>query len=90
MKLNDDRKEFWNERAQEQSLPSFSKDLVTIYIGLCILIKIKNILGLEAMLDYMKMYQQSIEKSNPELKTSVKEVLSLMNIEKMYHDAVDC
>lgn len=57
---------------------------VAVYTVLTILIKMKNMLGLEAMVDYMAQYCSTIERNNPKMKIAVNEALSLISIEKLY------
>ena len=50
-----------------KNTPMFLKDnAIAIYTGLEILSRIKNQVGLEAMLEYMQHYQELIERHNPD------------------------
>ena len=70
--------------------PLFLKDnAVAIYTLLAILLKIKNTMGLEAMLEYIEHYQKLIERYNPDFKVAVKTALALMSVEKMYRDITE-
>lgn len=73
-----------------RNTPLFLKDnAVAIYTLLAILLKIKNTMGLEAMLEYIEHYQKLIERYNPEFKVAVKAALALMSVEKMYRDITE-
>ncbi|MCB9771313.1 MAG: hypothetical protein H6754_02015 [Candidatus Omnitrophica bacterium] len=75
-------------RVNSQSDTSvFLKDNgVAIYTILAMLTRIKNTVGLEAMLEYMDHYQKLIEQHNPHFRDAVKEALGIKNVEKMYRD----
>ena len=60
-----------------------------VYTILCLFRKIQKKLSLEAMLEYMKKYLETIETNNPELKKAVHEVMAKMDVEKIYREAVD-
>ena len=62
---------------------------VAIYTILAMLTRIKNTVGLEAMLEYMEHYQKLIEQHNPDFREAVKEALRVKNVEKMYRDIND-
>jgi hypothetical protein len=61
---------------------------VAIYTVLTILLRMRNALGLEAMLEYIATYCSIIEKNNPRFKMAVKQALTLISIEKLYRDAI--
>lgn len=65
-----------------------AKNTVVIFTLLSILIKMKEQLGLEAMLEYIEKYLAIMGEQNPRIKHAVGYALSLMRVEKMYHDAV--
>lgn len=65
-----------------------SANSISIYTVLCILRRMKEELGLEAMLEYYGKYLEIIETHNPELKSAVNKALALMSVEKMYKDAM--
>ncbi len=76
--------------SQKSSLSFFSpNEVVVIYSVVSILFVMKKSLGLEAMLDYMKKFLNLIDQNNPSIKLAVAKALSLMNVEKMYRDAMD-
>ena len=60
---------------------------VAIYTVLTILVKMKNSLGLEAMLEYIENYLSAIEKTHPDIKLAVAKALTMMSIEKIYREA---
>ena len=63
-------------------------NIIAVYTILCILLKMRRTLGLEAMLDYVQAYQSIIESSNPDLKSAVKRAVQMVNVKKIYNDAV--
>ena len=65
-----------------------AKNTVVIFTMLAILIKMKEQLGLEAMLEYAEKYLAVMGEQNPRVKYAVGYALSLMSVEKMYHDAI--
>lgn len=70
---------------QRQSLPFLTpENTIAIFTTLSILIKMKDHLGLEAMLEYMQFYLTTIEQHNPRFKGAVEQALSLMNVEKIH------
>jgi len=70
-----------------QQTPQFLKNnAVALYTLLAILTRIKNTMGLEAMLEYIEHYQKLIERHNPDFKTAVQAALAMMSVEKMYQD----
>ncbi len=76
-----------------QNLPNIftaPNNSIAIYTVLSILLKMKEHLGLEAMLEYVRNYLKIINDHNPELKPAVTRALNLMNIEKIYKDAMKC
>lgn len=77
-----------SEITTPRSTPSFLKEHGTVfYIILKVLLGMKQRLGMEAMLEYMALYTQAVEKHNPILKESVEEALSLISVEKLYREA---
>ncbi len=73
--------------SSQSHTPLFLKNnAVAIYTLLAILLRLKNTLGLEAMLEYIEHYQKLIEKHNPEFKDAVEQAIALMSVEKMYRD----
>jgi len=77
------------EPAQTQTQGIFSKgNTIAIFTMLSILVTMKEQLGLEAMLEYVEKYLTIMGGQNPRMKYAVKYALSLMSVEKMYHDAI--
>ncbi len=64
-------------------------NLIAIYTGLSILLKMKKHLGLEAMLEYVEKYLRRIETSNPQIRPAVKKAITFINVEKLYRE-VQC
>ena len=63
---------------------------IPVYTVLKILIKMKQQLGLEVMLDYMDYYLKIIETHNPDIKEAVEKALTMINVEKIYKEAKEC
>ena len=63
---------------------------IAVYTVLSILVKMKNSLGLEAMLEYIQLYLDSIEKNNPRIKHAASLAIKLISVEKIYNEAVHC
>ena len=64
------------------------RNVVVIFTLLSILIKMKKQCGLEAMLEYMEEYLRVMGEGNPKVRFAVRRVLTMMSVEKMYHDAI--
>ena len=89
MKFNEDFEVSPRQSSPNPSLSLFTpENIIVVYTVLSILIKMKDSLGMEAMLEYIGRYLSIIEKNNPKFKTAVKEALSLMSVEKIYKDAL--
>ena len=67
-----------------------SDNMIAIYTVLSILIKMKRLLGLEAMLEYIQRYLETIEKRHPPIKQAVSQAIQLISVEKIYKEAVNC
>lgn len=65
-----------------------SANSIAVYTVLCILRRMKREVGLEAMLEYLDKYLGTIETHNPQLKQAVAKALGIMNVEKMYREAM--
>jgi len=78
------------EAINERNLPFLTpRNVVAIYTVVHILLQMRRDLGVEAMLEYMETYLACLERDNPKFKKTIKMVLSLMDVEKMYRDAVE-
>jgi len=64
-----------------------SNNMIAIYTVLSILVKMRQHLGLEAMLEYIKRYLETIEKHEPSIKDAVSHAVGLISIEKIYSNA---
>jgi len=62
-------------------------NIIAVYTVLSVLNKMKNKLGLEAMLEYLDSYLQVLAKDNPKMKFAVARALELIDIEKIYREA---
>lgn len=82
------KKDIHSKYPQRQSLPFLTpENTIAIFTTLTILLKMRDHLGLEAMLEYMEFYILTIERHNPRFKGAVEQALSRMNVQKM-HDAM--
>jgi hypothetical protein len=61
---------------------------IAVYTILCVLRGMKTQLCLEAMLEYMDEYLQTVEKHNPKLKNAVSVAMSRVSIKQIYKDAM--
>jgi len=64
-----------------------SANTLAVYTVLCILRSMREDLGLEAMLEYTGKYLETMERCNPKLKHAVSQVISKLNVEKIYKEA---
>lgn len=64
------------------------KNMVVIYTMLSILVLMKKELGLEAMLEYIEEYLRVVGDGNPKVRFAVRRALTMMDVGKMYHDAI--
>jgi hypothetical protein len=65
-----------------------SANMIAVYTVMCILRSMKTQVCLEAMLEYMEKYLMVVERHNPRLQNAVMKVISTINIEKIYKDAM--
>lgn len=80
-----------NAKIPHQPFPNMftsSANSIAIYTVLCILRRMKQEVGLEAMLEYLDKYLGTIEAHNPQLKQAVVKALGIMSVEKMYREAM--
>ncbi len=80
-----------NAKIPHQPFPNIftsSTNSIAIYTVLCILRRMKQEVGLEAMLEYLDKYLGVIEANNPQLKHAVAKALGMMSVEKMYREAM--
>ena len=71
-----------------QKDPCVSSNTVAIYTVLSILVEMKNVLGLEATLEYIGRFLYTIEKHNPQIKEAASLAIKLISVEKIYKEAV--
>jgi len=69
-------------------MPNGSNDIITVYIVLFALRKMRLQLGLEATLEYSEGYIKKMENQNPKLRGLVHKALMKIDIAKMYEDAI--
>jgi hypothetical protein len=90
-KMNSNEQSESNARISRQpSLDIFtnSANSIAIYTVLCILRRMKREIGLEAMLEYLDKYLETVETHNAQLKLAVEKALGIMSVGKMYKDAM--
>ena len=92
MKVNDgyenanEKKSYEATDASENFLSN--SNIIAIYTILSILLKMRDQLGLEAMLEYVQNYLRILETHNPRFKMAVSKAITLINVEKVYKDGV--
>ena len=89
--MNPNERSESNAKIPRQPFPNIftsSANSITIYTVLCILRRMKREVGLEAMLEYLDKYLETIEMNNLELKQAVHKALGMMSVEKMYREAM--
>ena len=59
-------------------------NLIALYTFLSVLLKIKQQLGLEAMLEYAEAYRRLLESHNPKMKDAVRQALEFIDVNKIY------
>ncbi|HPN56598.1 MAG TPA: hypothetical protein PLD92_07100 [Candidatus Omnitrophota bacterium] len=73
-----------------QVLPLLKQEnIVAIYVVLLVLKKMRMELGLEPMHEYMDAYINIIERHNHRLKRVVAQLLTVLNVDKIYRDCID-
>ena len=65
-----------------------AESAISLYALLSVFRRMRNQLGLEVMLEYMDFYHTRIEKHNPQFQQAVGKALELINVEKIYEDAM--
>ena len=76
--------------AKTENMFLSSNNMIAIYTVLSILLRMRQRLGLEAMLEYIKRYLETIEKREPSIKDAVSQAVDLISIEKIYKEAGHC
>lgn len=61
---------------------------VAIYTVFSILTRMRQVLGLEAMLEYIATYLDLTAQRDPEIKNAVTKALNLMSVEEIYREAI--
>ena len=89
MRMENKANQLPSQISPQKPPPLFTPDnTVAIYTVLSIMMKMKNNLGMEAMLEYVAKYLSIIERNNPHFKDAVKDALDLLSVEKLYKDAM--
>ena len=65
------------------------QNIIIIYTSLSLILKMRSVLGLEAMLEYLEKHLSLLEKYNPDLKGAVARALELINVKKIYNEAME-
>ena len=58
-------------------------NIIAIYTVLSILLKMRRLMGLEAMLEYIQLYLKKVEDQDHQLKPAVTRALEMMSLEKI-------
>lgn len=66
-----------------------SNDIITVYIVLFVLRKMRTQLGLEATLEYAENYMKKMEKNNSKLKRLIYRALMHIDVVRMHEDAIE-
>ena len=80
--------------SNKSSFPSKFKSIFTpqntiaIYTVLTTLLVMRKRQGLEAMLEYIEKYLSVVDQGAPKLKHAVMRALNMMNVDKIYKDAM--
>ena len=75
-----------------KKIPANKKDFfvpdsaIVIYTTLRLLNKMKRILGLEIMLEYIDYSIQALEKLNSDLRSNTTQVLEIIDVDKIYRE----
>lgn len=80
-------KQIMNDKKKDLNILFSAENTIAIYTVLRTLMKMKGVLGLEAMLEYIQKYLSMIESVNPELKCAVSKALDYIDVRKIYRNA---
>lgn len=73
----------------QKNIFSHPANSVAIYTVLSVLLRMRERLGLEAMTEYIQFYLQIVEKNNPEIKMAVQKALTMVDVRRIYEDALN-
>lgn len=65
-----------------------ANNIITVYTILSILLKMRRNLGFEAMVGYIESYLEIVEVHNPNIRRAVSQAMKLIDVKKIYEDAV--
>jgi hypothetical protein len=91
MKIKD---EFEDKRSEKEKLiPSpnqlpHQNHLVVLFTGTAILLKMKQTLGMEAMLEYMESFFIEYEQQHPLVQTAVLRMMNQVSVQTLYKEAM--
>ena len=76
-------------RSSRPHNPCFSpQNLIVVFTVLSLLIRMKEKLGFEAMLEYMAYYLRIVGTKNPSIQAAVGRALDVVDIERIYEDTL--
>lgn len=78
-----------NEQTKPANIFFSGANTIAIYTALCVLQRMKEKLGLEAMLEYIEGYRKTIDRSHPDIQSAVEKALVLINVENIYKEALE-
>lgn len=89
--VSEDSNQFISEskRANENEGTLYMKHLIVAFTIICLLQRMRSVLGLEAMCEYLSKYESRVRKLNPDLDLAVNKAMAMINIEKIYNDAME-
>ena len=73
---------------KEPPILAVPDNLIATYTVLNVLLKMRKTLGLEAMMDYIDKYLETIEGSNPEMKRAIALALTFVDVRDIYEEAM--
>lgn len=59
-----------------------------VFMAIMTLVKIKQELGLEAMVEYVDHYVEVINENNPKLGDAYQQAMKFINVEKIYQEMI--
>ena len=87
-----EEKELYKDKGRflrkEKPLLFVPDNLIATYTVLNVLLKMRKTLGLEAMMDYIDKYLETIEGSNPEMKRAIALALTFVDVRDIYEEAM--
>ena len=75
--------------SRKQNFFNSPDNMLAIYAASCLLTRVGERFGLQGMDAYLKSYIRTVGRREPKLKAAVDVAVGMINIEKMYHKAVN-